>query len=289
MLRPWLPPWLAALGFLVAPAPAGAEPVLARYDIRAAGFTVMQVEALLDLDGPRYFLRARIRSTGLVGFFSGGDHVSLAEGAWHGTEPVPAQFRLEGKWQGTPRQIALDYAVPGQPLLRALEPPIEPWREPVPERLRRGTMDALSAIAKLSRLVSRTGRCDTEAPVYDGRRRVDYTVRTAGQEQLPPEGGFAGAALRCAFEARVVAGIRRDHDPEEARRPLPAIAWVAEVLPGRPPLPVRIEMPTRWWGRIRVVLAGVEPVPAAAPRLAASGQEAAPQRRSGQEVAQQRR
>jgi Protein of unknown function (DUF3108) len=222
-------------------------------------------------------MRARIRSSGLMGFFSGGDQVTQAEGTWHGTEPVPARFRLEGQWQGTPRQVVLDYAGPGQPLLRTLEPPIEAWREPVPDPLRRGTVDTLSAIAKLSRTVARTGRCDAEAPVFDGRRRVDYTVRTAGVEQLPPEGAFAGPALRCAFEGRVIAGMRSDQDPDEARRPQPATAWLAEVLPGRPPLPVRIELPTRWLGRIRVVLAAIEP---------ASPSRAAP---SGQEVAQQRR
>jgi hypothetical protein len=277
MTRRPVPAW-PVLGLALLATPAAAEPVLARYEVRAAGLSVMQIEALLDLDGPRYLMRLRLRSSGVMGLFSGGDQVTLAEGAWHGTEPVPARYRLDGQWQGMPRQVALDYAAPGQPpLLRAIEPPIESWREPVPDPLRRGTMDSLSAIAKLSRVVAGTGRCDTAAPVFDGRRRVDYAVRTAGVEHLPPEGAFAGPALRCAFEGRVIAGVRSDQDPDEARRPQPATAWLAEVLPGRPPLPVRIELPSRWWGRIRVVLTAIEPAPPS--RAAPSGQEVAQQRR----------
>src|SRR5690242_8205057 len=72
------------------PAAAGAETLLAHYVVRAAGLRVMDVEALLDLDGPRYRIRTRIRTTGLAGVFSRGDQVTSTEGAWRGTEPVPA-------------------------------------------------------------------------------------------------------------------------------------------------------------------------------------------------------
>lgn len=243
----------------LAPAPAGAEPLLARYEIRAGSFTMMQVEALLDLDGPRYRILTRLQTTGLAGLFLDGEQVALAEGVWHGAEPVPQAFRLEGRWRGNPRRVAMDYASPGQPRLRAVEPPNEAEREIVPERLRRGTMDALSALAKLASKVALTGRCDGEAAVFDGRRRTDYRVRTGGIDHLAAEGAFGGEALRCAFEGQLIAGFRRGEDPEEARQPQGGTAWLARALPGGPPLPVRIEVPSRWFGTIRVVLAGLRP------------------------------
>jgi hypothetical protein len=241
----------------LAPAPAGAEPLLARYEIRAGGITIMQVEAVLDLDGPGYRILTRLQTTGLAGLFLDGQQTALAEGIWNGAEPVPLAFRQEGRWRGNPRRVAIDYAQPGQPRLSAVDPPNAAEREIVPEGLRRGTVDGLSALAKLARNVALTGRCDGEAAVFDGRRRADYRVRTGGVERLAAEGAFGGEALRCAFEAQILAGFRHSEDPEEARQPQFGTAWLARVLPGGPPLPVRIEVPSRWFGTIRVVLAGL--------------------------------
>lgn len=243
----------------LASAPAGAEALLARYEVRAGGLTIMQVEALIELDGPRYRIVTRLHTTGLAGLFLNGEQVTLAEGAWRGAEPVPLAYRLEGRWRGNERRVVMDYAAPGQPRLRAVEPPNEAERETVPEALRRGTTDALSAMAKLARSVALTGRCDGEAAVFDGRRRADYRAWTGGVERLPAEGAFGGDALRCGFEGQIIAGFRRGDDPEEARQPQFGTAWLARVLPGGPPLPVRIEVPSRWFGTIRVVLAGLRP------------------------------
>jgi hypothetical protein len=37
------------------------------------------------------------------------------------------------------------------------------------------------------------------------------------------------------------------------------VAWVARPLPGRAAVPVLIEIPTRWFGTVRAVLASAEP------------------------------
>ncbi|WP_052214471.1 DUF3108 domain-containing protein [Belnapia sp. F-4-1] len=247
-----------ALGLALLPAAARAEPLVARYDVHAAGLTVMKLEALLDIDGPNYLVRTRTQMNGMVGFFARGDQVTSAEGAWRGTEPVPVRYRVNGTWRGDPRVVAMDYTPAGMPVLRAIEPP-NTEREPVPAALQAGTVDALSALAKLTRVVARTGRCDTGARVFDGRRRADYAVQTAGQGVLPAEGGFGGPALKCVFEGRLIAGRLDDQDPEEARRPQTADIWFGQPLPGRGPLPVRIELPTRWFGTVRAVLVSVEP------------------------------
>jgi hypothetical protein len=259
--------------------PAHAQPLLAQYEVRAAGMAVMRVEAMLDLDGPRYLIRTRSRTTGLVGALSSGDQVTAAEGRWQGAEPVPAHYRVDGMWRGTRRLVVMDWTTPGIPRISAIEPPNEAEREAVPDALQRGTMDALSALAKLTRAVAETGRCDLQAAVFDGRRRADYTVRTLGFAPLPTGGAWSGEALRCGFEGRVIAGFRGDQDPEEARRPQPATAWMARVAPGRPPLPVLIEMPSRWFGTIRAALVGLEAAPGRA--LPADIAEAPQQPRQG--------
>ncbi|WP_431268364.1 DUF3108 domain-containing protein [Dankookia sp. P2] len=263
-------PTAACAAAILAPMASRAETLLARYEVRAAGMQVMQIEAQFELEGPRYRLRARIRTTGLLNVLGRGDQVTSTEGAWRGTDPVPARYRVEGTWRGTKREVALDWPSPGQPVLSVLEPPIEPDRQPVPAALRLGTMDGLSALAKLTRIVAQTGRCDAAAAVYDGRRRADYTVQTEGMQILPQEGGFGGQALRCSFESRLLAGWRSDREAEWAQKPQPATAWLGRPLPGLQAIPVRIELPSRWLGSIRVVLQSVEPLP--------SGQEVAEKR-----------
>jgi hypothetical protein len=248
---------------------ARAEAVLARYDVRAGGVNVMRAEVLFDLSGPRYRVQTRVRPVGVArAFAGGGEQVSATEGSWRGAEPLPRRHRSEGEWRGARRAVLLEYP-PGQggggaaaPLLGVLEPPLEPEREPVPEALKRGTVDSLSAVAKLLRAVAQTGRCEGEAPVFDGRRRSDFRAWTESLDELPRgEGAFSGPALRCAFLGRLVAGRHAAQEGREGDRgpPRPVVAWVARPLPDRAAVPVLIELPTRWFGTVRVVLAGAEP------------------------------
>ncbi len=262
-------PAVAALVLAALPvvaARADTEAVLARYDVRAGGVSVMRAEVLFELSGPRYRVRMATRPVGVGAVFAGGgEQVSTAEGSWRGADPQPRRFISDGEWRGGRRAVQLDYAPPSDaaPLLSVLEPPMEADREPVPDALRRGTVDGLSAMAKLLRAAARTGRCDGDVPVYDGRRRSDFRAWTVRTEDLPRgEGAFSGPALRCGFLGHLVAGrqasqARRERD---AGPPRPMIAWVARPVAGHAAVPVLIEMPTRRFGTVRVVLASAESV-----------------------------
>lgn len=249
----------AALALLSLPVPqaVSAAPLEAEYAIVAGGLTVMEVEALMDL-GPRaYRLHTVLRTRGLASLFGRGEQVTLAEGRFRGTEPLPWSFRTEGVWRGVLRRIELGYAGT-EPVLRALQPPEVGEREPVPPELRRGTVDALTALVKLSRTVAETGRCDGSVAVYDGRRRFEAAMRTEGRDLLPRwRGAWAGEALRCSFEWRQVAGFWHDLPPAERGRSHAGVAWIARPEHGGPPLPVRAELSNRWLGAIQLYLLGV--------------------------------
>ena len=248
----------SALFATLAPADAGATPLVARYEATAGGMTIMQFDATFDLEGPRYAIRIQSRMRGVAAWLASGEQVTSVEGRWEGNHPIPDRYRQEGTFRGKRRVVAIDYAPAGMPQLRALEPPNDGEREPVPAALRQDTMDGLSALAKLVRSVSRTGRCDTTAQVFDGRRRSNYSVRTVSQDVMPASAGYAGPALRCAFESRILAGFRLDQDREaEAKIPHPATAWLGHPWPGAGPVPVLIEMPTRWFGPVRATLVSV--------------------------------
>ena len=249
---------LLLLALAVGPGAAAAEPLRASYEVRAAGLRIMEVEAMIDLDAPRagYALELRTRLRGVAAAFGSGEGVSRASGTWRAGQARPAGFSSDGVWRGQARTLLMDYP-DGQPVVRRIAPPDEEEREPVPEELRRGTLDSLSVLAQLMRNVAGSNRCEGRAAVFDGRRRIDFTAVTEGMQALPASGeAWGGEALRCRFEGRQVAGFPRDQPPED-RRPQLGTAWLAAPRPGTPPIPVRVEVPSRWFGALTATLVRV--------------------------------
>lgn len=239
----------AALAALAAPARAEA-PVLASYTAYFSGFSVVTLDAALSLQADRYRMATLMRTTGILAAFVTGEQMTEVEGSVRPGNALglaPARYAMEGRWRDRPRRIAMTWPA-GRPEVLALVPANTEEREPVPPELQHGTVDTMTAIAALLRRVAETGRCDGEAAVFDGRRRTDVAARTEGEDTLAAHrwGMFAGPALKCSVEGRLVAGFRTDQDRDEAGKPRSATAWFARPVPGLPPIPVRIEAETGW-------------------------------------------
>jgi hypothetical protein len=246
---------------LLAPGAASGESLLARYEVHALGSTVLELEARFDVTAQAYAVEAAFRTRGLAALIATARHVSRAHGSWVEDRPVPAAFVSEGIWRGRTRRIRLDWQGSQPRVLELLPPSEEEAREPVPQALRQGTMDILSAFVGLGRHTARNASCDLVAPIFDGRRRSDFTARSEGRERiLPWRGAWHGEALRCGYEGRLVAGFRRDQDRAEAGEPQRGTAWIAAPYAGAPAIPVRVDIPTRWFGTVTAVLLGAEPI-----------------------------
>jgi hypothetical protein len=255
---------LIALPLAALAAPAVAEPLRAVYSVRGGGLQVMQVEAVFDFDTPgRYGIRASWRTTGVARLFGGAQFTGRVDGGWAGDNARPSRYAVEGTWRGEQRQTVLEYPN-GQPVLRLRLPQNDPDREPVPPEMMRDTMDQFSAVAQLIRMVAQTGRCEGRAAVFDGARRVDMQARTAGRDEIFPwSTAWHGVATRCAFVGRQLAGFRHDDNGDRAREPQEGTAWLAPPRPGDIPIPVRMEIPSRWLGALTVYLMEVAPAAAA--------------------------
>ena len=243
-------PLLACLLWASTPAAAqGQHSVQASYEIYAGGLNVAAANAIVHLDSRAYRMELAYHTTGLLGLLFRGEHLNKADGLFTGTRSAPQRFSGTGIWRGQPRAAVIEYQA-GLPNVVQLVPPNDTEREPVPLAVQANSVDSLSAIAAMIRHVQQTGQCDGSARVYDGRRASDITARTAGQEIIPPSGRslFAGRALRCDFEGRLVAGFRLNEDRETASRPLRGSAWLAEAVPGTVAIPVRLSFETRWFG-----------------------------------------
>jgi Protein of unknown function (DUF3108) len=245
--------------------------VHASYATYAAGLEIADVDASVSM-GPRdYRMNLAYHTTGMAGFLFSGHQYDEVQGNWHGIRPVPDHFVGQGTWHGTDRLTEIAYEH-GQPKVRQLLPADDDPREPVPDTLQSNSIDVLSALMKLIRAVGSTGRCDATVRTYDGRRAVEIEAHTVGQEELGPSrrSNFSGNALRCSFSGRMVAGFKLDGNRAREAKPLHGSAWLAPVVAGGPPIPVRMSFETRWFGDATMELTGVR-----------TGQDAAVARGSG--------
>lgn len=232
----------------------------ASYGTYAAGMHVAEVETGLTFGPWTYQLNLGYHTTGMVGFFFRGHQFDLVNGSWHGIRAKPSRFVGEGSWRGIDRQAEIEYQ-DGKPIIRQLTPPNDAEREPVPDALQANTIDTLSALAELIRVVDSTGRCETAVRTYDGRRAVEIEAHTAGEEVLEPtkRSSFAGKALRCDFSGRMQAGFLFGDDRERDSKPMHGSAWLAPVAVGGPRLPVRMAFETKWFGDATMYLTGIDP------------------------------
>lgn len=245
---------------LVAAAPAwGDEPLRVTYRTYAVGLHIADVEASLGIGAWSYQVNLAFRTTGLVGALYHGHQDNAVFGTWDERRPMPRQYSASGLWRGEPRVTVIDYNQ-GIPLIRQLLPPPEPEREPVPANLQANSTDSLSALAALVRAVAHTGRCETTVRTYDGRRSAEIIAHTVGPEALAETSrtSFSGKALRCDFVSRMLAGFRFDEASKTDFRPLRGSAWLADIIPGRAPVPVRMTIETRWFGDATSYLTAVD-------------------------------
>ncbi len=245
-----------------APAQAAPAPqdtvVHATYEAYAHGLHVMNLSTAMTMGPSSYRMEVTFRLTGLVGFLVRGDSRTVVDGRFDGDQAEPRELFSAGHLRGEPRVTQIDWQH-GMPSMTQLIPPVEQERDPVPATQQAHTIDTLSAMAILLREVNESGRCDGARQTFDGRRLSEISASTAGEENLPPtsRSTFRGEALRCNFEGRQLAGFLRDGDQAQLRKPQSGSAWFARVLPGAPPIPVRIVFNTRQFGMTTMYLTGV--------------------------------
>lgn len=240
---------IPALLLCLLPISAHADPVRAHYVAYAAGLNVLTMDSTLDLQPGRYRMDIEFQTAGTVSLFNATRIATRTDGLFSGPRAAPTRMFSAGTLGGAPRKTSIEYQA-GQPVIRELSPPNETERETVPADDQRNTIDTLSAMAQLVRQVNQTGKCEGSVRTFDGRRLSELRAWTIGTEALPPSGrsSFAGPALHCEFEGKLLAGYKNDEPRDRQQRPQRGGAWFAAVTPGGPQIPVRISFHTRWFG-----------------------------------------
>ena len=264
---------LAALAVLAAPAAASEEeaPQSAtaaiqatvmelEYEVYAGGMKALEVEMEIALGETRYRSSFDAEIAGPYAWFMDFKLRSSVEGLRDDSAVQPAYFITEAfKKDRLKRRVEITYLENGS-LETLVEPePDEDNRDDIPESLRLGTFDPLSAVMMLTEAVALQGNCDAVVPVFDGRRRFDLTAEDLGPAQIDANRYqiFEGEARHCLVKFERVTGFKKGEMGVESSYPDNISVFLAPVEAGLPPVPVRMEMDHKY-GALRAHLTDVD-------------------------------
>jgi len=245
-------PWAFALLLLVAvpwrtaEAAAVSDSLALTYEATLIGLPLATLSAVVDPRRP-YRITTDLQTRGVVDLFSPWRHHATAAGrlSADGTAVVGVRYRGDGVRRSEERYAQLLFE-PSQTTVEALKPDLKnAWKGlRVPPELRHGTFDPLTAFYILAERLDRGRGCDGPIPIYDGRYRYDL-IMSAGPD-----------ALSCRFAYRQVAGFsKRKGRFVDASPETPGLIRYARVAAGFPPVPERLEVPSRF-GSVVVTLTG---------------------------------
>ncbi len=247
-----------ALVTLVSPSSAG-QPLSLDYHVYAGGFHAVSFSTEFNIGEDSYRARVNLRSNGLIDRLFSFSMEANADGRSGENGVVPLFFRTSNRWRSSgERFVEISYDEPGDVPRTVVQPvPDADEREPVPDELRRNTLDPLSAIVQLIRGLSNSGRCDSKAAVFDGRRRYDLAARHLGEIVLKPSdvAPYGGPAVKCAIEVQRVVGRWKKSKRWREAGPPTIHVFLARLDQSSPLVPVRIEAKNNI-GQVRVHLVG---------------------------------
>jgi hypothetical protein len=232
------------LGLLGFAKPAAADAVSARFEIYTGGFKSLTIQARASLDDDTYAVEASLKTAGVIDWLQ--RFAQKVEGRGETGESVaarPLRYIADGTFFGTQRTSRLDYQRDGT--IAAVHHPAndEDDRTPVPEALKRDTLDPLSVFIALNRAAARGGSpCQGRVPVYDGRRRYNLVIEDDGISAVEKTQYtvFSGPALRCKIHMERLAGFQRN--PRfSSPPPRASIVYLARFGERGWWLPVRLE------------------------------------------------
>ncbi len=219
---------------------AGEERVALDYQIYFGGLNIMKVGVELGLSPDAYDVAARTETIGLTGYLAPWRSHITTRGEIDGGKVEPVRHRVDAQSRGKQRNIAIDFT-DGEITGLVLNPPAaKDPRDEIPAALRRGALDPASALFALVRVMGEGQGCAGRMPVFDGRRRYDVVIVDKGSDTLRAHdySAYHGAAIRCDFHVEPIVVENAEHK----RRFRSGRAWFAEVFPGRPWVPVRLEV-----------------------------------------------
>jgi hypothetical protein len=230
-------------------AAAGERVLKLGYDAYIGGMKAFAFDADLAFNGRQYSISGGGASMGFIRWMWKWGVVAEARGTVSGTTVTARHYAVATMRKNKHKHMGLKFNGAGTYSITRT-PPDTPHRaskrEP-PDNLPNGAMDPLTATLSMANRIFHGGKCAGKVPVFDGNRRYDLTFSPLGRERIYVPGYtiFSGEALICTFGMKRISGFRRprnvvrywDEDDYEPPR-----VWVASLVKGMPPVPVKLEV-----------------------------------------------
>ena len=172
---------------------APAKQLEADYVITWLGLPVYSGKFAITWNGERYRMRFRAEAEGVVRLAANTTIDWETSGRLAQGRVLPERFAQANTFRRQTRRITLAYAAQGAPAVSVVPPESPGKRPPVPEPLKAGTLDPLSAIFAAIAVPLDAKSCGYSAKVFEGLRRTD--VRLDHRRRAQPGGsGPAGPA-----------------------------------------------------------------------------------------------
>jgi uncharacterized protein DUF3108 len=244
-----------AVALLVAAPAARAETLGLRYEVYGGGVHFLTFEVGIDQDDHAYRIASAFKTQGLLDMVVGFQLRAEAVGRIEAGRLKPMEYASASQFRSKPRNTRIVYGRDGS-VTAELSPPDKEKRTKVTPEMMVGTVDALTSTLIVGRAIEQGGGCNQLVPVFDGRRRYDLQYEDRGIQELKKSSysAFSGPARACRVKQHRIAGFSTD--PNDGEKSDEASIWIANVLPGAPPMPVRIELESGW-GYVYVHLAEV--------------------------------
>ena len=201
------------------------------YDLFVGGIPLGKVAMSTRLQGTDYKAISTLETAGIVNAFWQSKIEAASNGLVEQGDVRPALYDSYSQNRNAERrQVTLTFGPEGPKSLFS-DPPYPETRYAVTEDQQRRTLDPLSAAVFLTTSINAQNAkpCETVAPVFDGRRRYDVSLRFVRTADVKMDNGlYRGPVSVCQVRYNQIAGYQQTLVQQGKKLP-DIFAWVTPV------------------------------------------------------------
>jgi hypothetical protein len=185
------------------------------HNIYFGGFLILQSTSKFSGNNESYKISLKSSTKGLLGVFSDWTGEVETRGSFKNLGVVPNRYWSKAQNADEVRITDLKYDKLGNIVFNKVEPLPDPAEVvALPKDAHMGTIDPLSVISQLVRMVSRGNGCAGQFLIYDGRRRYDLSLIDKGTVNLgaSPHNTYEGPALACKVKYKFLGGQSKNRN-----------------------------------------------------------------------------